>query len=96
VNAAERQLGRILSRLESATFDAIGLEEACRELDAGLKDLPSAGRQRTFALHAAVRAEVDRKRAEIARSLAVVVSARERLARLTRPEDSRSALDLDA
>jgi len=100
VNAAERQLGRLMGQLESAAFDPIGVEEACRDLDASLARLsratPRAERERLLVLHAALRAEVDRKRGEASRSLAFVVRARERLARLTRPEDARAALDLEA
>ncbi|MFN0008704.1 MAG: hypothetical protein ACKVXR_12445 [Planctomycetota bacterium] len=95
MNAVERQLVRLLGQLDSG-----GLEEACRDLDAGLKELPRpisrAERERILALHAALRAEVARQHGEAGRSLAFVVSARERLARLTRPEDARNVLDLDA
>lgn len=95
MNAVERQLVRLLGQLDSG-----GLEETCRDLDASLKELPRAipraERERILALHAALRAEVARKRDEASRSLAFVVSARERLARLTRPEDARNVLDLDA
>jgi hypothetical protein len=100
VNAAERHLGRLVGQLESPAFDPIGVEEACRDLDASLKQLsratPRAERDRILALHAALRAMVGRESSEAARSLALVVRARERLARLTRPEDARAALDLSA
>lgn len=100
MNAAERHLGRLLGQLESAAEDPNGVEEACRDLDGSLQELsratPRAERERILVLHAALRAVVARKRAELTRSLTFVVSARERLARLTRPEDARASLDLDA
>jgi hypothetical protein len=97
VNAAERHLGRLVGQVESAVLDPLAVEEACRDLEASLSLLsratPRAERDRILVLHAALRALVDRQRAEAARSLALVDGARERLARLTRPEDARASLD---
>lgn len=100
MNAAERSLGRLVALVESKALDPIAVERAARDLEAGLSQLspatPRAERERIFALHATLRAVVERKISESARSLALVASARERLARLTRPEDARAALDLRA
>jgi hypothetical protein len=100
VNAAERPLVRLVGLLESEDFDPIAVERAARDLEAGLSQLspatPRAERERILALHAALRAAVERRSVEAARSLALVAGARERLGRLTRPEDARAALDLRA
>ena len=96
MNAAERHLVRLVGQVEGAELDAVGLERTCRDLEASLRELSRAERDRILVLHAALREEVARKRADASRSLGFVVTARERLARLTRPEDERVSLDLSA
>ena len=97
---AESSLGELLSELEQPDFDTAHVDRARRALAESLSLLsratPRAELERILVLHAALRALVERRHAEAARSLDAVVRARARNARLTRPDDKRSALDVDA
>jgi hypothetical protein len=100
VNDAERCLSQLLLELESPAFDTARVEIGCRDLAASLSALaprtPRVALERIQTMHAALRELVQRRHAEVARSLDFVVQARARCSRLTRPHDARTAVDLDA
>ena len=100
MSAAEHHLGRLVQELESPGLDPHRIEAAFRGLDESLRMLSQATPRpeidRVLALHAALRVLVERRHAETARSLESVTRTRARMARLTRPGEGRSSLDLDA
>jgi len=100
LSVAERHLGQLILELESPEFDPDRVEAAFRGLDESLPMLSLATLRpeidRVLVLHAALRVLVERRLAETARSLDSVTRTRARMARLTRPGDARSALDVDA
>jgi hypothetical protein len=100
VNAAERDLSELLCAVEAPDPDQDQIARARESLAASLSALsrstPRAELERILVLHAALRSAVERRQLETARSLEAVARARARCARLTRPHDVRSAVDLDA
>ena len=100
MNQAERCLNELLSVLEAPGFDMIAVERTDRALAASLLTLsaltPRAELERIWSLHAAVRALVERRHAETGRLLDAVVKARERCSHLTRPQELRTVVDMDA
>ena len=100
MNDAELSLGELLSELERPAFDTERVERASRSLAASLAslslDTPRVELDRIAVMHAALRALVERRHAQIGRSLDAVLRARERISRLTRPHDARTVVDVDA
>lgn len=97
---AERYLGELMCALEAPGFDAERVERACRELAVSLSQLtgeePRVELGRILVLHAALRELAERRQAETRRSLEAVARTRARCSSLTRPQDARGAVDLDA
>ena len=100
MNAAERCLGELLSVLEAPAFDPVRVERACAGLAAGVSalspEIPQVELERIQALHATLRALVERRHAEAGRLLDTVIRARARCSRLTRPHDARTVVDVNA
>jgi hypothetical protein len=98
VNDAECCLVELLGELEKPALDTLRVERSSRSLAASLARLspetPRIELERILALHAALRALVERRHADVGRSLEAVLRARERIACLTRPQDAKSVFDL--
>ena len=97
---ARTSLAELLSELEQPAFDAKRVERSACSLAASLAslslDTPRVELERIAVMHAALRALVERRHAQIGRSLDAVLRARARISRLTRPHDARTVVDLDA
>lgn len=100
MNAARELLAELLSELERPAFDTQRVERSACSLAASLASLslatPRVEIERIAVMHAALRALVERRRAEIGCSLDAVLRARARISRLTRPYDARTFVDVDA
>jgi hypothetical protein len=100
VNDAERCLNELLCELEKPAFDSRSAERSSLKLAACLAKLspetPRIELERIVALHATLRAVVARRHAEVGRELRAVLRARECISRLTRPQDRKRVVDVDA
>lgn len=100
MNEAERCLSQLLCAIEAPLPDTAHVERARHDLAVSLSSLSRETSrvelERIVVLHAALRALVERRQAETGRSLEAVLQARARCARLTRPYDARTVVDLDA
>jgi hypothetical protein len=100
VSEVENCLSRLLAELEKPEFDPVRIERDLCELGSSIvalsKSTPLAEIERVLALHAALRAIVEERRAETGRRIDAVVRARASISRLTRPGDRFAALDVEA